>query len=267
MPLAHHRLYIITGKGGVGKTTLAMAFTKYLQKKGVNVKYNCFHQLPEKSLEKELQLPTIEIKIETSAEIYIGRKLNSTTIASWIMKTHFFKSLFQMIPGLGHMILLGHLISELEKDPSLVIVLDSPASGHALTMFESTSNFKTIFKNGLMVKDIDAMQSFLRGANNLKTHVITLATELSLSEAADLKNELDNNLPDTEAHCDLIVNDSFKKFFDYQKVDKKWLPPFLAQKVTLEEQILTDHIALPHIDKDNVVDIVMDLSLLVGELV
>jgi anion-transporting ArsA/GET3 family ATPase len=267
MPLAHNRLYIITGKGGVGKTTLAMAFTKYLQREGVNVKYNCFHQNPEKNLEKKLNLPTIEMSIEAGAEIYIGRKLNSTTIASWIMKTHFFKSLFQMIPGLGHMILLGHLISELDDDPSLVIVLDSPASGHALTMFESTSNFKAIFNTGLVVKDIDKMQTFLKGPNNLKTHVVTLATELSLSEALDLKKELDNNLPDTEAHCDVVINDSFKKFFEYKQVDESLLPPFLSQKIALEEQIVKEYFSLPHIDKANVVNIVMDLSLLVEGLV
>ena len=267
MPLVHHRLYIITGKGGVGKTTLAMAFTKYLQKEGVNVKYNCFHQTPEKNLEKELNLPTIEMTIEESAEVYIGRKLKSTTIASWIMKTHFFKSLFQMIPGLGHMILLGHLISELENDPTLIIVLDSPASGHALTMFESTSNFKAIFNTGLVVKDIDKMQTFLKGPNNLKTHIITLATELSLSEAQDLKNELENNLPDTEAHCDLIVNDSFKKFFELKDVEEKLLPSFLNQKIALEESIVKQYFSLPHIDKNNITDIVMDLSLLMEGLV
>jgi arsenite-transporting ATPase len=51
-----------------------------------------------------------------------------------------------MIPGLGHMILFGHIIDELERDPELHIVIDAPASGHALTMFESTSTFETIFK-------------------------------------------------------------------------------------------------------------------------
>lgn len=267
MSLTPHRLYIFTGKGGVGKTTLAMAFTKYLQKSGVNVKYNCFHQNPEKELEAAILLPTLEARVEASAEVYIGRKLKSATIASWIMKTHFFKALFQMIPGLGHMILFGHLIDELQKDPSLVIVLDSPASGHALTMFESTSNFKAIFQSGLVVKDIDKMQNFLSGPNNLKTHVVALATELAISEALDLKNELDNNLPDTEAHTDLIVNDSFKKFFDLNNINESDLPPFLVQKVALEKEIVAKYPSMPHIDQASTPKIIMELSLMVEGLV
>jgi arsenite-transporting ATPase len=260
MAASYHRLYIFTGKGGVGKTALAMAFTKYLESKNLNVKYNCFHQLPEKALQAELRLPTIELKLETSAEAYIGRKLNSMTIASWIMKTSFFKALFQMIPGLGHMILLGHLIDELDKDPSLIVVLDSPASGHALTMFESTSNFKTIFKTGLVVKDIERMQRFLKGENNLKTHVVTLATELSLTEAMDLKAELDNNLTDTNAHTDLIVNDSFKKFLDKQLIAESSLPAFLKQKVDLEKDIVSKYYTLPHIDRSSPPQIVQELT-------
>lgn len=262
-----HRLYIFTGKGGVGKTSLAMAFTKHLQNAGVNVKYNCFYQNPESILEEKLDLPRIDMRVEKSAEVYIGKKLNSTTIASWIMKTHFFQSLFQMIPGLGHMILLGHLIELLEKDPSLVIVLDSPASGHALTMFESSTNFKKIFKTGLLVRDIDRMHAFLKNPSHLKTHVVTLATELALSEAVDLKFELDNNLQDTDAHCNIIINDSFKRFFDIHQVEESLLPDFLKQKIELEKNILDGFKTLPHIDRPNTVEIIQELSHLVGELV
>jgi DNA polymerase III delta prime subunit len=257
MPSIHKRLYIFTGKGGVGKTTLAMAFTKYLETSGLNVKYNCFHQTSEKALELAIRLPTINITVEESAEIYVGRKLNSPLISSWIMKTHFFKSLFQMIPSL---ILFGHLINELENDPSLIIVLDSPASGHALTMFEATSNFRTIFKSGVLVKDIDRMQSFLAFPNNLKTLIVTLATELSLSEALDLKNELDHNLLGTNANTELIINSSFLKFFEEEHLALNLLPLFFTQKVELEKNILNNGFAFPYVNNNDMTDVILDLS-------
>ena len=83
----HRRLYIFTGKGGVGKTTLAMSFTKQLELEGKRVLYYCFYQLPEKKLWDALKLPVLDLQLEKSAEVYIARKLNSKTIASWIMMT------------------------------------------------------------------------------------------------------------------------------------------------------------------------------------
>lgn len=266
MPTSHHRLYIFTGKGGVGKTTLAMAFTKKLESDGIKVKYNCFHQTPERTLWGKLQLPVIDLELHSSAEIYIGRKLNSKTIASWIMKTAFFKSLFQMIPGLGHMILLGHLIDELERDPELVIVLDSPASGHALTMFESSSNFKAIFRSGLIVKDIDRMQRFLMNKENLKTYVITLPTELAMSEAYELKKELEINMIENKLEAEILVNDSYLRYFEINKVDNNLLPDFLQQKIKLETEITKGVRAFPHIDENSEELVIRSLSSLCGEL-
>ena len=267
MSQAHSRLYIFTGKGGVGKTTLAMAFTKYLETVGKKVQYNGFYQNPEQSLIDSLSLPIIKLEMLESAEKYVARKLNSTTIASWIMKTHFFKSLFQMIPGLGHMILLGNLIDELEKDPELIIVLDSPASGHALTMFESSSNFKKIFRSGLIVKDIERMQHFLNDQTHLKTIVVTLATELSLMEARDLQNELEANLPEADIHCTVVVNDSFKKFFEQNNIDVSELPDFLKQKIELEKNIVSELFSLPHIDCSTYQGIILNLAPLTKELI
>ena len=267
MSETHSRLYIFTGKGGVGKTTLAMAFTKYLESIGKKVRYNGFYQNPDQLLINSLALPHIKLEMLESAEKYVARKLNSTTVASWIMKTHFFKSLFQMIPGLGHMILLGNLIDELEKDPDLIIVLDSPASGHALTMFESSSNFKKIFRSGLIVKDIERMQNFLNDRTHLKTLVVTLATELSLMEARDLQAELETNLADAVIHCSVIVNDSFKKFFEQNNIDEIELPEFLKQKIELEKHIVSELYSLPHIDSSTYPSIILNLAPLTKDFV
>lgn len=254
------RLYIFTGKGGVGKTSLAMAMTKHLESQGHNVKYNSFYQEPERSLWKKLALPVLDIDLPTSAEIYIGRKLNSKTIASWIMKTHFFKSLFQMIPGLGHMILLGHILDELEKHPDLIIVMDSPASGHALTMFESSSNFKKIFRAGLIVKDIEKMHSFLARPGYLKTLITSLATELAINEARDLERELAGNSSGLDLNVELLVNDSYLQYLKDNKISENDLPDFLKIKIELEKEIIGDIKSLPHIDESEQAGVIEELT-------
>lgn len=267
MESSHKRLYIFTGKGGVGKTSLAMAMTKHLESKGLRTQYNSFFQDPERSLWKSLNLPVLDIDLATSAEIYIGRKLNSKTIASWIMKTHFFKSLFQMIPGLGHMILLGHIIDELEKNPDLVVVLDSPASGHALTMFESSSNFKKIFRAGMIVKDIDKMHAFLGGEKALKTVIVSLATELAMNEAKDLKKELETHTNGPNLNVNVVVNDSFLQYLKDNKIEESLLPDFLKNRIDLEKSILHGETVLPHIDEKKMDEIIMKLAPMMEKLI
>lgn len=261
------RLYIFTGKGGVGKTSLAMAMTKHLEHQGLKPKYNSFYQDPERSLWKELSLPVLDIELFSSAETYIARKLKSTTIASWIMKTHFFKSIFQMVPGLGHMILLGNIIDELEKDPELIIVLDSPASGHALTMFESSSNFKKIFRAGLIVKDIERMHNFLASPGFLKTVIVTLATELAMNEARDLKIELDHNSTGPDLNVSIMVNDSFLKYLKNNQINEADLPDFLVKKIELEKEIIGATPALPHVDENTQPEIIKKLTPFMSEFV
>ncbi len=257
---AAKRLYIFTGKGGVGKTSLAMAMTKHLESQGIRALYNSFYQDPERSLWDKLNLPVLDIDLHSSAEIYIGRKLKSTTIASWIMKTHFFKSLFQMIPGLGHMILLGHILDELEKHPELTVVLDSPASGHALTMFESASNFKKIFRAGLIVRDIERMHSLLSMPGYLKTLVVSLPTELAMNEASDLQKELKSNSGGPDFNTEVIVNDSYLQYLKENKIDEKDLPDFLKGKIDLEKEIIGDAKALAHVDESEPSSIIMKLA-------
>ena len=98
----------------------------------------------------------------------LKKKLGSKIIAEWILKTTFFKSLLNITPSIGYMISLGHIIDRLEEDPSLTIVIDAPASGHTLSLFNSTHNFREMFKVGPLVEDIHRMHNFLKEKENIK---------------------------------------------------------------------------------------------------
>ncbi|GAB4414690.1 MAG: hypothetical protein OHK0056_21690 [Bacteriovoracaceae bacterium] len=232
------RLIVFTGKGGVGKTSLAIATTLYLKNLGKNVLYNNFDQFPNYGLCDRLSVPHLDLELEESAVEYMAQKLGSHLIATWIMKTPFFASLLHMLPGLGHIIVMGHIINKLEKDPSLTVILDSPSSGHAMTMFESTHNFKKIFGSGLLFQDLNRMQEFLLDKSKTSINIVTIPTEMAVHEAQDLKASfLSLGLNDIR----LILNSSLPDNSHLTEERIKEFPDFLKKKYDLEKEIIDQY--------------------------
>jgi arsenite-transporting ATPase len=228
-------MYFFTGKGGVGKTSFALALTKFLHQNGVNVIYCSFDQSPPLKLIKSLQIPFIHQTIKESAEIYIEKKLGSKVVAKWIMKTAFFRSLLNITPSIGHMICLGHLIDQLEKDPGLTIVIDAPASGHSLSLFNSTQNFREMFQKGPLVDDIHRMHNFLNNEKNLKISILCLPNIMNIQEAI----ELQEGIHKLEFVNPLITLNQV--ISGIEKSDQIHLPKFLVKKFKLEQSLLEEY--------------------------
>jgi anion-transporting ArsA/GET3 family ATPase len=231
------RLHVFTGKGGVGKTAFALSYALHLKDQGHQVAYICFDQIPTSQLTQNLGLREIQLSVEASALKYMEKKLGSKIIAGWIAKTPFFSALYDMVPSFGQMILLGHLIDMLQQDPNLKLVLDSPSSGHALTLFEAASNFREIFKTGLLVNDINRMLQFLSDSQNLCTTIITLPTLMALQEGVELQAKLDDlNIGKTR----IWLNDSLSlqpEIIDY--TDE--LPHFISAKLENEKEAMMNY--------------------------
>lgn len=194
------RLYIFTGKGGVGKTTISLAFTSLLQQKGLKARLIYFKnsKLDENSESyQEVKVKAASLNVECigldlldSAKNYIAQKLGSITIAGWVVKTPFFKSLINMIPGFNYLIYMGQMLQYLKEDPNLILVLDSPSSGHALTMFEATKNFNQIFQSGTLFEDTQEMLELLAQKDFIQINILTLPTLLALQETQELELKL-----------------------------------------------------------------------------
>ncbi len=229
------RLIVITGKGGVGKTSLSMASTKFLGSLDRKVTYSSFDQSPNLELLKSLNIDPLNLQVESSAQEYIAKKIGSATIAKWMMKTPFFMSLFNMLPGLGQMILLGNIINLLENDPELTIVLDSPSSGHALTMLESPANFKEMFKTGLIVEDIEKMQRFLFEEENLLLITTSLPSQMATTEAIELgKDLISRGVPQVTK----VLNDSLSNCTEITNSPEEQYPDFIKAKLSMENELI-----------------------------
>lgn len=261
--------YIVTGKGGVGKTTAALALCKHLQEKtNKKVLYAYFKSSSIKENQKdldvghklasELGLDYLALELTENAKNYIAKKLKSTIVASWIVKTPFFKALINMIPGFSYLIYLGKILELInESNNELIIVLDSPSSGHALTMLEATKNFQEIFGAGVVFEDTKRMLKLLTTPDFAQVNIISLPTEMAVHEALDLKKEITNTLSiEKHIYCNNVLS--------LPEKSQKELPEFLTLKLKNEETVLKENqdeikAILPHCPSLEVKEIVQSV--------
>jgi anion-transporting ArsA/GET3 family ATPase len=253
------RLYLFTGKGGVGKSSIALSFAHYLKSAGEKVLYLTFNQADNRRYCEELKIPFRHLKEEDSAHKYMAKKLSSNLIASWISGSHFFQSIYKMVPGLSHMIFMGHMLSLLEEDQKLIIVLDSPSSGHTRVLLESSYNFQRIFLTGIIVDDINNMHRQLMLPNFLKIVVITTPTLMAIQEGEELIEYISSLKLSTKGQ--LVINN----LLSYTIKSDKSLHPYLKSKIDQEQEVLQKvdqkkAILLPHIPTLHNIELVKELS-------
>jgi arsenite-transporting ATPase len=272
----YKRFYIFTGKGGVGKTTLAQAFTKNLLDKGKKAYYCCFktHSLQDNTNKlthnieqaKKLDLPLLDLELSDCANDYIGRKMGSTVIASWITDTNFFKALINMIPGFNYLIYQGAILQFLNDNPEAIVILDSPSSGHAITMLESTNNFREIFQSGIVFNDATKMMKLMYSKNFLQVVIVTLATQMACHEAVELNDRIIEIHPTNTLIC---CNDMVSLI---KGIEAGNVPDFLQKKIQNEKSVRDDfkdniNSLIPHINKNDPTQVVKDLLPIVDNLV
>jgi anion-transporting ArsA/GET3 family ATPase len=251
METTPRRLYIFTGKGGVGKTTLSKAFVRYLVEHDHEAVYLTFQNQSlgdhhSGSSNKTINgIKEVSLDLEEAARGYIERRVGSKLVATWIVKTPFFRALINMMPGFAYLIYLGKMLEMGKDNPRLIIVLDAPASGHALTMVESTTNFQQIFESGVIFEDTVKMLGRLNDPEYTKIHVVSLPSLMSWQEALELRAGLKERTP---VEINITVNNCLYPLLETHLEE---LPQSLRDKALNEKQLVQENLSemrcvLPH---------------------
>lgn len=266
------RLIIVTGKGGVGKTTSALALTKSLKQQGYNVTYltlqmgtlrregHSFDHQIIKNLCDKLEIEQENLVLKTCLTEYVAQKLGSSLIAEWIVNTKFFMSLIEIIPGFAQLIYMGRILQELKLNPSMHYVLDAAATGHALMLVESLYNFHKIFTIGPLHQDMQMLKTLFTSDNFVKFLLITIPQELSINEFHELKKnlqEIDSNLS-----CSMNLNQCFAiSDFPWDIIEKTqfWKNKFEQEKA-LASRIGDEFIRMPMIANIDLTKLIIELS-------
>jgi anion-transporting ArsA/GET3 family ATPase len=244
--LLKKKFIVVTGKGGSGKSLVALALAHRLNCEGKRVllvelgrkRDQTFTRLPELVGLKtashkpvEVMLPGSKQKIHlsvldptTSLAEYVEMKLPLGAFAGLLLNNRVTASFLEVVPGLPDLVSLGklwHAVTQPDlNDGPDVVVLDAPATGHALALLQAPANFKRITKVGPIFKDAKVMTEFFSDEQQTAIVLTTLPEEMSLKETAELKKSMGKNLPEPF----VIVNRKFPELPAVTSEEKESLP-------------------------------------------
>ena len=188
------RLELITGKGGVGKTTLAAALALEAARCGRKpIVVELGHRA---SLSAVFDMPIGFEPVEVSQGVhatnialapalldYLTRRIRIASIARRIAESKTLAPFFDAAPAVMEVLTLERLEALLsEFDPVLV---DLDATGHA-EMFLDVSSVLSSLADGVLGDVLKGLTALLSDRTRTRLHIVTLPERLPLHEASEL---------------------------------------------------------------------------------
>jgi anion-transporting ArsA/GET3 family ATPase len=199
--LLDKRLVIVTGKGGVGKTTVAAALGLAAARRGKRVvlcEVGGHDRLPELVPE----LTTVSVDPEEAKQEWLRYQLKSRTLAGVLGGSRLFQYLTAAAPGLSELVTIGKVwdLAQIERRTGSTVfdvaIVDAPATGHALAMLRSPSTFAAVASRvGPVGRHAATIDRSLRDGKHTGVVMAALPEEMPVNETVEferaLKRELD----------------------------------------------------------------------------
>ncbi len=202
------RLLFITGKGGVGKTTIAASIAiaaKELGMKTLLVEIGLTQNL-EQIFKKwipayditpmEDGLSVIRIDPMKSLQEYIALSLKMEWAAKKFMEIEMVRYLLQFLPAWRDLMILGK-IWKLEQEvkggkgkrPQWdMIVVDSPATGHGINFLRVPGVILNTLRSGMLRKQTQQVHNLMTDPARTQINVVSLAEEMPINESIEIHN-------------------------------------------------------------------------------
>ena len=198
------RFVIVSGKGGVGRTTVAATLARAAAASGKRVLLaaaaatdrlgRMFGQSQPLGASITTLAPGIEgvnITPASSLHEYGLKVLRSELITRAVFENRAVRGLLGAIPGLDAYALLGkawwHTTETKDGRPRYdLVVFDGPATGHAALMLRIPQAILNVMPKGPLAGDARAIIELLRDPARAALVIVTLAEDLPAREASEL---------------------------------------------------------------------------------
>jgi anion-transporting ArsA/GET3 family ATPase len=206
--LLDRRLIVVTGKGGVGKTTVAAALGLIAARAG---KRTVICEVAEQERlsemfgvdasgheERELapNLHSMSVDPERAKQEWLRYQLKSGALAGVLGGSSVFRYLSAAAPGLPELVTIGKVwdLAQLERRTGGSVfdmaIVDAPATGHGIAMLRAPSTYASVARVGPIRRQALQIDAFLRDRRRTGVVVVALPEEMPVNETLDIERRL-----------------------------------------------------------------------------
>jgi anion-transporting ArsA/GET3 family ATPase len=250
-PLLEHRVIVVVGKGGVGKSVISGGLataasrrgkrTIVAEMNGAETMAALFDGEPVGYEGGELAplLHAMSIRPADAIEEYLVRMLRFRILYDVVFGNRFIAPFMNGVMGLSDLISMGKVMdleweradgshgeeSDADRAWDLVVV-DAPATGHGLSLLSSPKAMMDITRVGPLFNNARMIRDMLSDPARATVLLVTLAEDMPVSETIELARKLEERVD--MAVSGVIVNGVPPALFPSPEAAERW--PEVAAK-------------------------------------
>jgi len=202
--LLDKRLWIVSGKGGVGKSTISTALAVLFASRGertllceVNASDRFANLVGGGRVGPEIvaladQLWAVNLQPEASLREYALSILKFESIYKAVFENRLVSYFLRFIPSIQELVMLGKIIFHVEErlesaEPKYQrVVVDAPATGHAISFFSIPRVLINTVPPGRLSQEAERMRLLLENPQTTTAVLVSLPEEMPVNETIDL---------------------------------------------------------------------------------
>jgi anion-transporting ArsA/GET3 family ATPase len=203
----------VTGKGGVGKSTVALALGMAAASRGKRVivcevasqehTSRVFRRSEVGFHEVEMadSLWTISIDPDRSLREYLVLQSPVKAMGELLSRSRIFTYMAAATPGLKELVTIGKVWELAQLDRRVkkgreydLVVVDAPATGHGIGFLQTPRTFAGIARVGPIRNQAEALDSFITDRRRTGAVIVSLPEEMPVNESELLERELSENV-------------------------------------------------------------------------
>lgn len=202
-------LIVVTGKGGVGKSTVALALglaaaerdkrTIVCEVAGQETASRVFRRAEVGFNEVEMRpnLWAISIDPDQSLREYLLLQLRVRAARDLLVRSRIFGYLAAATPGLKELVTIGKIWELAQPDRKVkraqrydLVIVDAPATGHGIGFLQTPRTFANIARVGPIKSQAEQLDALVTDHSRTGVAIVSLPEEMPVNESAALEERL-----------------------------------------------------------------------------